>query len=84
VSPYLSLAFRAMDLRAFGKLIDDILTSLISKDDLTLNDKHICKLEEIRMLLLGSGNDGPSIYSLSTLSFNNIHQMILQTICCEV
>ncbi len=80
----LTQAFYALDLRAFAKLIDDVLTSLIITDMLSSDDRHIRLMEQIRILLLGAGDEGPSLCSLTEVSFQSIHQMLVQAISAKV
>eukprot|EP00590_Aulacoseira_subarctica_P009579 CAMPEP_0172429340 /NCGR_PEP_ID=MMETSP1064-20121228/49988_1 /TAXON_ID=202472 /ORGANISM="Aulacoseira subarctica , Strain CCAP 1002/5" /LENGTH=223 /DNA_ID=CAMNT_0013174683 /DNA_START=8 /DNA_END=676 /DNA_ORIENTATION=- len=79
VSPDIASALRAMELRAFGKLVDDLLVSLISEGKTGLNDKYLTVLKEIRKSTIGSGSDTPSLISLSKISFNEVHRMISET-----
>ena len=79
VSPDIAAALRAMELRAFGKLVDDFLVSLISEDNAGFNDKYLTVLKEIRKSTIGGGNDMPSLISLSKMSFDEVHRMISET-----
>lgn len=78
MSPHLSSALRSFEIRALGKLIDDMLVSLISVDSAS-EDVCLAKLYEIRQLVLGE-QSRPSLSTLSDISFEHLHQIMKETI----